>query len=119
MRGRLELLGIARSVCHGGVVGHGASLCRKDGDAATLYDPRMRAAADASRHAAARYRRLARRVLRPLRAVEAEAHHLHEVERKGEVPETPLLAMLGLVLFLFPILFAMLGLAALAVYLFD
>ena len=77
----------------------------------------MRTVARARRDAGDRYRRVLRTLLRPFRAIEEEAHHLHEVERKGEVPQTPLLAMLGLVLFLFPILFVMLGLAALAVWL--
>ena len=77
----------------------------------------MRTVARASREAGDRYRRVIRALLRPFRAIEDEAHHLHDVERKGEVPQTPLLAMLGLVLFLFPILFVMLGLASLAVWL--
>jgi hypothetical protein len=35
----------------------------------------------------------------PIRAIERKAHHLHEVERAGESAETPLLAIVGLVLF--------------------
>jgi hypothetical protein len=34
----------------------------------------------------------------PIRAIEGKAHHLHEVERAGESAETPLVAILGLVL---------------------
>lgn len=63
------------------------------------------------RHARNRYRKLFDALLRPVRKVEAEAHHLHEVERTGENAETPLIAILGLLLFLVPIFLLMLGLA--------
>jgi hypothetical protein len=36
---------------------------------------------------------------RPVRAVEREAHHLHEVEHVGESEWTPWIVILGLVLF--------------------
>jgi hypothetical protein len=54
--------------------------------------------------------------VRPVHAVEAEAHHLHEVETTGESGETPFILILGLILFLLPIFLLMLGLAVLAVY---
>jgi hypothetical protein len=49
--------------------------------------------------------------------VEAEAHHLHEVEQIGESGETPFIAMLGLLLFLGSVFAVMLALAFLAYYL--
>ena len=69
------------------------------------------------RHAASLYRRSFRWLLRPIRTVEAEAHHLHEVERAGESGETPFVAMLGLILFLLPIFLVFLGLAIAASHL--
>ena len=56
---------------------------------------------------------------RPARKLEAEAEHLHEIERAGEAPETPFIAILGVFLFLFPIFCVMLGLAFGAYYLFS
>ena len=47
----------------------------------------------------------------PIGTVEAEAHHLHEVEERGESGETPFIAILGVFLFLLPIFAVMLGLA--------
>jgi hypothetical protein len=35
---------------------------------------------------------------RPIQAIERKTHHLHEVERAGENAETPLIAIVGLVL---------------------
>ncbi len=66
------------------------------------------------RHAGSRYRRLLRH---PVQSVEAEAHHLIEVETAGESPETPLIVLLGVVLFLLPIVLVILGLAFAAYYL--
>jgi hypothetical protein len=40
----------------------------------------------------------------PVRAIEREAHHLHEVEHVGESEWTPWIALLGLVLFLAPVI---------------
>jgi len=65
----------------------------------------------AVRHARGRYRKLFDAVLRPVRKVEAKAHHLHELEQTGDSGETPLIAILGLFLFLLPIFLLMLGLA--------
>ena len=53
----------------------------------------------------------------PVREVEAEAHHLHEIEREGERGETPFIAILGMVIFLLPIVVLVLGLAFAAYYL--
>jgi hypothetical protein len=64
-------------------------------------------------HAAARYRKLLRALGFPAR----EAEHLHEIEQKGESPETPLIAFLGLILFLLPIVAVFLALAFGAYYL--
>jgi hypothetical protein len=70
-----------------------------------------------ARHAGSLYRRAFRRALRPIRKLEAEAHHLHEVERVGDSGETPFVAILGVFLFLVPIFAFMVGLAFAAYYL--
>ena len=72
---------------------------------------------DASKYAGSLYRRVFRWILRPVRRVEGEAHHLHQVEQAGESGETPFIAILGLVLFLVPVFAVMLGLALLFAYL--
>jgi hypothetical protein len=71
----------------------------------------------AARHAGSLYRRAFRAALRPIRKVEAEAQHLHEVERAGDLGETPFIAILGVILFLLPIFGFMVGLAFAAYYL--
>ena len=68
----------------------------------------------AMQHAGGRYRRLLRR---PVEAVEAQAHHLIEVERAGESGETPFIVLIGIVLFLLPIFGVIVGLAFAAYYL--
>ena len=68
------------------------------------------------RHAGSLYGRTFRWALRPVREVEAETHHLHEVERVGASGETPFIAILGVFLFLLPIFAFMLGLAIAASY---
>ena len=70
----------------------------------------------AFRHAAGHYRRTFARLRHPLRRVEAEALHLHRIERKGESAETPLIAIIGLRLFLLGPLLLVLGLALAAYY---
>lgn len=52
-----------------------------------------------------------------MRTVEAEVEHLREIEREGESAETPFVAILGIVLFLLPIVAIVLGLAFAAYYL--
>jgi hypothetical protein len=69
------------------------------------------------RHAGSLYGRTFRWLLRPIHKVEAEAHHLHELEQRGASGETPFIAILGVFLFLLPIFALMLGLALLAVFL--
>ena len=54
----------------------------------------------------------------PIQAIERSAHHLHEVERLGESAETPLIAILGLVLF-FASVFLVMVLSFAAYYLAD
>jgi hypothetical protein len=71
----------------------------------------------AARHAGSLYGRMFRWLLSPLRKVEAEAQHLHEVEEVGESGETPAIAMFGVFLFLLPLFLIMLGLALLAAHL--
>jgi hypothetical protein len=53
---------------------------------------------------------------RPVRALEREAHHLHEVEREGESEWTPWIALLGLVLFFVPVIALMTTLTFVASY---
>jgi hypothetical protein len=77
----------------------------------------MAAGRHAAAHARNRYRKLYARLRRPVREIDAEAHHLHAVEQAGESPETPLIAFMGLILFLLPIFLLMLGLAFAAYYL--
>ena len=69
-----------------------------------------------ARHAGTLYRRAFDWVLRPVRKVQAEAHHLREVEQAGEAAETPFVVILGVVLFVLPIFLIMLGLAFAAYY---
>jgi hypothetical protein len=63
----------------------------------------MGTGAHAVRHAGSLYRRVFRWVRRPVESVEAEAHHLHEIERAGDSGEAPFIAILGVFLFLLPI----------------
>ena len=77
----------------------------------------MSTAAEAAKHAGGLYRKAFGVVLRPVRKIEAEAQHLRELEETGESPETPFIAILGVVLFLAPIFALMLGLAFAAYYL--
>jgi hypothetical protein len=77
----------------------------------------MSAARHAARHAGTLYRRTLTRVRRPVRAIESEVEHLREVEREGKSAETPFVAILGIVLFLLPIVAIVLGLAFAAYYL--
>ena len=60
------------------------------------------------RQAGGRYRRLLRR---PVQSIEAEAHHLIEIEQAGDSPATPFIVLIGIVLFLLPIVIVILGLA--------
>jgi hypothetical protein len=77
----------------------------------------MSTGAKATRHAGSLYRRLFDAIRTPVRKVEEEAHHLHEIEHEGESAETPAIAFLGLILFLLPLFLVMLGLAFAAYYL--
>ncbi len=77
----------------------------------------MGVATKATKHAGGLYRKTFDAVLRPVRRIESEAAHLHEVEQIGESGETPFVAMLGVFLFLVPIFALMLGLAFAAYYL--
>jgi hypothetical protein len=77
----------------------------------------MAAGRDAARHAGTLYRKAFARLRHPVREVEAEVDHLREVEREGESGETPFIAILGIILFLLPIVALVLGLAFAAYYL--
>jgi len=75
----------------------------------------------AVRHAGGLYRKTASGIASPFKKaeqkVESEAHHLHDVEQAGESGETPYIAILGLFLFLVPIVILLLVLAFGAYYL--
>jgi hypothetical protein len=73
----------------------------------------MDLATKATKHAGGLYRK----TFRAVRRIESEAEHLHAVEHVGESAETPLIAILGVFLFLVPIFAVMLGLALVAYYL--
>ena len=77
----------------------------------------MAAGRDAATRAGTLYRRAFGGFRRPVQGIEAEAEHLLEVERKGESETTPLIAILGVVLFLAPIVLVILGLSLAAYYL--
>lgn len=77
---------------------------------------RVSTGAGAVRHAASRYRSVFRVLVRPVRTVEAEVHHLHDLERAGESAETPLIAILGLALFLWSLLVLVAGIALLVYF---
>ena len=47
----------------------------------------------------------------PLHTLGLEARHLRDVERRGEDAETPLLAMAGIALLVYPLLALVIGLA--------
>jgi hypothetical protein len=72
---------------------------------------------DAARHAGGIYRKALPRLRHPVREIEAEVEHLHELEQEGASEATPFVAILGIVLFLLPIVFLILGLAFAAYYL--
>jgi hypothetical protein len=77
----------------------------------------MAAGRDAATQAGTLYRKTFGFLRRPVRELEAEAEHLLEVERKGEDETTPFIAILGIMLFLAPIVFVILGLSFAAYYL--
>lgn len=77
----------------------------------------MTAGRDAARHARTLYRKAFGSLRRPVQEIEAQAEHLLEVEREGESETTPLIAILGVILFLTPIVLLILGLAFAAYYL--
>jgi nitrogen fixation/metabolism regulation signal transduction histidine kinase len=71
----------------------------------------------ATKHAGGLYRKTFDAMLRRVRRIESEADHLREVEQVGESGETPFVAILGVFLFLVPIVALVLGLAFAAYYL--
>lgn len=77
----------------------------------------MAAGRDAAQHAGTLYRKAFNRLRHPVREIEAEVEHLREVEREGESAETPFIAILGIILFLLPVVAVLLGLAFAAYYL--
>ena len=77
----------------------------------------MAAGRDAAQHAGTLYRKAFSRLRRPVRELEAEVEHLRQVEEEGESGETPFIAILGLILFLLPIVGLALGLAFAVYYL--
>jgi hypothetical protein len=77
----------------------------------------MGAGRNAVRHAGEIYRKVLPRLRHPVREIEAEVEHLHELEHEGASEATPLIAILGIVLFLLPIVTVILGLAFAAYFL--
>jgi hypothetical protein len=75
----------------------------------------MGASARATKRAGGLYRRTFDALRHPVRKIEAEAHHLLELEEAGESGETPFIAILGVILFLLPI-FALMLAIILSVY---
>ncbi len=47
----------------------------------------------------------------PLQSVGYEVHHLRDIEERGVEAETPLIAMAGMAMIVFPILLVVVGLA--------
>jgi len=66
---------------------------------------------NAATHAGSLYRKTFAFLRHPVHEIEVEAEHLREIEQAGESAATPLIAFLGLVLFLLPIFLLMLGIA--------
>jgi hypothetical protein len=77
---------------------------------------RMAAGRDAAAHAGSLYRKLYALVRRPVVEIEHEAEHLHAIEEAGESAATPLIAFLGIFLFVLPIFLFFLGVAFAAYY---
>ncbi len=77
----------------------------------------MPAGKDVVKHTGHLYRRFFRTLRHPIRGAEHEAQHLHEIEQEGESGATPLIAILGLVVFLGSIFVVLLSLSMLAYYL--
>jgi hypothetical protein len=71
----------------------------------------MAAGRDAATHAGSLYRKTFAFLRRPAHEIEAEVEHLQEIEEAGESAATPLIAFLGLILFLLPVFLLMLGIA--------
>jgi hypothetical protein len=71
----------------------------------------MTASRGAATHAGDLYRKSFGFLRHPVRKTEAEAAHLHEVEREGDSGETPFIAILGLLLFLIPIFLVIVGIS--------
>lgn len=71
----------------------------------------MAAGRDAATHAGSLYRKTFAFLRRPVHEIEAEVEHLQEIEEAGESAATPLIAFLGLILFLLPVFLLMLGIA--------
>ena len=72
---------------------------------------------NAAEHAGSLYQRAFSWLRHPVRKLEEEAGHLHEVEQAGESEVTPFIAIAGLVLFLLPIVAVVLGLSFAAYFL--
>jgi hypothetical protein len=73
----------------------------------------------ARKHAGGLYAQTFRRLRHPIQRIEAETHHLREVEQAGESGETPAIAIAGLVLFLLPLAVLFMLLAFGAAWLFG
>ena len=81
---------------------------RKASDPDASYHRVVSTGNGATQHAAGLYRRLFAFARHPVRKIEDEAHHLREVEDRGESGETALIVFLGVILFILPIFLVML-----------
>jgi hypothetical protein len=71
----------------------------------------MAAARDAARQAGSLYRKTLAFLRIRAHKIEAEVEHLREVEQAGESGEAPFIAIVGVLLFLLPIVALLLGIA--------
>ena len=92
------------------LLGHGSTL-------SLPYHGVVAESRNAAEHAGTLYRRVFSWLRHPVKRLEQEAGHLHEVEQAGESEVTPLIAIAGIILFLLPIVAIVLGLSFAAYFL--
>ena len=92
------------------LLGHGSTL-------SLPYHGVVAESRNAAEHAGTLYRRAFSWLRHPVKRLEQEAGHLHEVEQAGESGVTPLIAIAGIILFLLPIVAIVLGLSFAAYFL--
>jgi len=92
------------------LLGHGSTL-------SLPYHGVVAESRNVAEHAGTLYRRAFSWLRHPVKRLEHEAGHLHEVEQAGESEVTPLIAIAGIILFLLPIVAIVLGLSFAAYFL--